>query len=54
MSVPHPKGGDIVWTCVNNHIINEKERKKSIGICGFNFKLLKEEESVGNREGLDG
>ena len=25
-SVPHPKGGNIVWTCVNNHITNEKDQ----------------------------
>ena len=25
VSVPHPKGGAIVWTCVKDHIIDEKE-----------------------------
>ena len=25
VSVSYPKGGAIVWTCVKDHIINEKE-----------------------------
>ena len=25
VSVPNPKGGEIVWTCVKDHIINERE-----------------------------
>ena len=28
VSVPNPKGGTIVWTCVKDHIINEKEDYK--------------------------
>ena len=28
VSVPHPKGVVIVWTCVKDHIINEKEDYK--------------------------
>ena len=54
MSVPHPKGGDIVWTFLNNHIIDEKEKYKDIGLRGFDYKLFEEEEGGGTREGLDG
>ena len=25
VSVPHPKGVTIVWTCVKDHVIDEKE-----------------------------
>ena len=32
VSVPHTKGGNIVWTCVNDHIIDEKEQYEAIGI----------------------
>ena len=54
MSVPHPKGGATVWTCVKDHIIDEKEDYKDIGLCGFDYKLFEEEEGGGNREVLDG
>ena len=54
MSVTHPKGGAIVWTCVNDHIIDEKEDYKDIGLRGFDYKLFEEEEGGGNREGLYG
>ena len=54
MSVPHPKGGTIVWICVKDHIIDEKEDYKEIGLCGFDYKLFEEEEGGGKREGLDG
>ena len=52
--VPHKKGGNIVWTFVNNHIINEKEQYEAIGIHGFDYKLFEEEEGGGTRERLDG
>ena len=35
VSVPHPNGGNIVWTCVKDHIIYEKEQYEAIGLCGF-------------------
>ena len=54
MSVPHTKGGAIVWTCVKDHIADEKEDYKDIGLRGFDYKLYGEEESGGNREILDG
>ena len=40
MSVPHPKGGNSVWTCLNYHIIDEKDKSEAIGICGFDYKLF--------------
>ena len=49
-----PKGGGAVWTCVNNHIINEKEKYESIGIRGFYYTLFEEEKGGGTREGLYG
>ena len=50
MSVPHPKGGAIVWTCVKDHIIDEKEDYKYIGLRGFDYKLFEEEEGGGTRK----
>ena len=47
MSVPHPKGGTIVWTCVKDHIIDEKEGYKDIGLRGLDYKLFEEEEGGG-------
>ena len=44
MSVPHPKGGRIVWTCVKDHIIDENEDYKDIVLSGFDYKLFEEEE----------
>ena len=54
VSVPNPKGGAIVWTCVKDHIINENEDYKDIGLRGFDYKLFEEEEVGGTREGKDG
>ena len=54
MSVSHPKGGSIVWTCVKDHIIDEKEDYKDIGLRGFDYKLFEEEEGGETREVLDG
>ena len=51
VSVPHPKGGEgIVWTCVKDHIIDNKEDKKDIGLHGFDYTLFEQEEGVGTRE----
>ena len=38
--VLHPRGGSIVWNCVKDHIINEKEDRKDIGLRGFDYKLF--------------
>ena len=54
VSVSHPKGGAIVWTCMKYHTIDEKQDYKDIGLRGFDYKLFEEEGGGGNREGLDG
>ena len=54
VSVPHPKGGGIVWTYVKDHIIDEKEDYKDIGLRGFYYKLFEEEEGWGTREDFYG
>ena len=54
MSVPHPKGGGVVWNIVKDNIIDENEDYTDIGLCGFDHKLFEEEEGGGTREGLDG
>ena len=43
MSVPHPKGGAIVWTFVKDHIIDEKGYYKDIGLRGFDHTVFEEE-----------
>ena len=40
MSVPYPKGGGIVWTCVKDNSTEEKDRYKAFGIHGFDYKLF--------------
>ena len=47
VSVPHPKGGNIVWTCVKDNIIEENYQYKAIGLRGTDYKLFKEEEGGG-------
>ena len=42
MYVTHPKGGDIVWDCVKDHIINDKEQYEAIGLHGFDNTLFEE------------
>ena len=54
LSVPHPKGSNVVWTCVKYHITNEKEQYKDIGLRGFNYTLFEEEASGRNIEVLYG
>ena len=44
MSVSHPKGGNIVWTCVEDNIIEEKEDYKYIGLHGFDYRSFEEDE----------
>ena len=50
--IPHPKGENIVWTCLKDHIIDEKDQYKYIGLRGFGYTLFEEEEVGGTREGL--
>ena len=52
--MPHPKGGKIVWTCVKDHVIEEKEDYKEIGLSGFDYSLFEEKEGGVKREELDG
>ena len=40
VSVSHPKEGNIVWTCVKDHIIEENKQYKSIGLRGFDYELF--------------
>ena len=54
LSVPHPKGGNIVWTCVKENIFEEKEDYESIGLRCFDYKLFESNEGKGVREELDG
>ena len=44
MPVPHLKGRNIVWTCVKDNIIEEKEDYKAVGLRGFDYKLFEKEE----------
>ena len=50
MSVPHPKGVYIVWACVKDDIIEEKEDYEAIGLRGFDYKIFEEEKGGGVRE----
>ena len=54
VSVPYPKGVNIVCTCMQDHIIKGKEQYEAIGIHGFDYKLFEEEEGGLVREVLDG
>ena len=47
MSVPHHKGGNIFWSCVKDHITEEKEQYKTTGLHVFDYKLFEEEEGGG-------
>ena len=42
VSDPNPKGGNIVWTCLNDHIIDENKQYKDIGLSVFYYKLFEE------------
>ena len=53
VSVTYPKGGNILWACVKDNIIKEKDQYKSIGLRGFDYKLFEEEDGGGVIEGLD-
>ena len=49
VSVPHPKGGTIVWTRVKYHIIDEKEDYKEIGLVGSTIAYLRKNRVGGNK-----
>ena len=40
MAVTHPKGGEIVWSCVKDNIIWKKEECKPIRQHRFDYKLF--------------
>ena len=42
MEVTHIKGGKIVWTCVEDNSIKEKEDNRDIVIYGVNYTLFEE------------
>ena len=50
----HQKWGNIVWTCVEDNIIKEKEDYKEIRLRGLNDKIFGEEEGGDAREGIYG
>ena len=52
MYVPNPKGGNIFWICVKDHIIDEKDQCEYIILQGFYCRLFYEEEGGGNRRVL--
>ena len=54
VSIMHPKGGKIVWTCVKDDIIKENNNYEAIGLSGFDYKLFEEEEGRGVIDGLYG
>ena len=39
----------MVWTCVKDNIIKEKEDYKAIKLCGFEYTFFEEEEGGGVR-----
>ena len=50
VSVPHPKGVDVVCTCVNDHIIDEMEKCETIRLHRFYYNFFEEEQGGGTRE----
>ena len=54
VSVPHTKGGNIVWNFVKDNITKEKDGYETIGSQGFYDKLFEEEKGGGIHQGLYG
>ena len=54
VKVTHMKGSNIVWTCVEDNIIWDKEDNREIGLCGFDYTLFEEKKDGGVREGING
>ena len=42
MEVPHPVGGNIDWSFVDDNIIKEKYYNKEIRLCGFDHTSFEE------------
>ena len=40
VTVLHPKGWDIIWTCEKDNIIKEKQEYRAIGLWGFDYTLF--------------
>ena len=40
VSFSHLKGVNIDWTCVKDHIIDDKYQCEAIGLHGFDYKLF--------------
>ena len=36
----YPKIGNIIWTCVEDNVTEEKEEYNAIGLCGFDYELF--------------
>ena len=49
MSVLHPERWNIVWNVLKDNITKERDQYKDIGLCGFDYKLVEEEEGGGVR-----
>ena len=41
VSIPHPKGGNIIWTCVKYNITKEKDQCKAIGLLMVKLRTTK-------------
>ena len=44
VSVPCPKGGNMVWNFLKDNIIKEKDQYEYIGLHGFGYTFFEEEE----------
>ena len=54
VEAPHPKWGQIVWTCVDGDIIQENQDNKIIGLYGFDYTLFEEKEDGGVQQCING
>ena len=43
MSLTHPNGGNLVWTCVKYNITEDKEYWKYIGLHRLDYKIFEED-----------
>ena len=37
VAVPHPKGGEIICTCLKDNFIGENDEYRETGICAFDY-----------------
>ena len=52
MGGSHPRGGgEIVWACAEDNLIEEKEDNKEIGLQRFNYTLIEEKDGRGGSRG---